>query len=164
MSQDTPGKTGSDAFSAALAAELEVESQIDKIDWETGQLATQRREATAEGDHARVAKLKEQIYRAGRASPGPVSWGGNRVKPSEFRRGADHAVPDSVRVARPIRADTAAAAVPVWCGYRPSPPEARTPPVRGKRSSCLRRAGGAQTASQAPLGAIPTVTGQKGMP
>ena len=49
MSQDTPGKTGSDAFSAALAAELEVESQIDKIDWETGQLATQRRQATAEG-------------------------------------------------------------------------------------------------------------------
>ena len=30
---------------------------------------------------------------------------------SEFRRGAAHAVPDSVRVARLIRADTAAAAV-----------------------------------------------------
>ena len=65
MSQDTPGKTDSDAFSAALAAEHEVESQIDKIDWETGQLATQRREATAEGDHARVAKLKEQIIELG---------------------------------------------------------------------------------------------------
>ena len=48
---------------------------------------------------------------------------------SEFRRGPAHAVPDSARVARPIRAGTAAAVVPAWCGYRPSPPEARTPPV-----------------------------------
>ena len=40
----------------------------------------------------------------------------------------------------------------------------RAPPsVRGKRSSCLRRAGGSPCASQAPPGAIPAVTGQKGM-
>ena len=42
------------------------------------------------------------------------------------------------------------------------PPYPRDRGGRG-RSSCLRRAGGAQCGSQAPLGAIPTVTGQQGM-
>ena len=65
MAQETPSRTDNEAFRAALAAEFEVKLQIDMNDYKTGELATQQRQAIAEGDHARAAQLEEEIKELG---------------------------------------------------------------------------------------------------
>ena len=67
MSQDAPTqKDNPAAFRAALDTELEVELEVSRIDWPTGELAEEQREALAAGDRARAAELEEQIRALGR--------------------------------------------------------------------------------------------------
>ena len=67
MSHDAPTqKDNPAAFRAALDTDFGVELEVDRIDWPTGGLAAEQREAFAVGDRARAAAFEDQITALGR--------------------------------------------------------------------------------------------------